>query len=292
MAAANLGSSWSIRSVEQIAEFHACEELQRDAWGFTGDLDIIPLTQMLAAQKAGGVVLGAFEPEGRLLGFCYGFVGQRSDGEFLHYSHMLAVRGESQTAGVGAALKWAQRDAVLAQGIRHMVWTYDPLESKNGYLNFSKLGVVARTYFEDLYGQTSSGLHQGIATDRVLAEWMLDSPRVDQRRSAAASSGAKAFDASELLAAPSILLADRDGDGRLVPQEVAAIPDDDTARIEIPANIQTIKGDDVELAADWRTATRTALTRALAAGFYVAECTRLDGRTYYLMRRGAPDLDT
>ncbi|NKB88011.1 MAG: hypothetical protein GKS06_07310 [Acidobacteria bacterium] len=278
------GAEWKIRPVGSIAEFHACEDLQRQAWGFGGDLDIIPLTQMLAAQKAGGVVLGAFSSAGRLLGFCYGFIGRRDTGELIHYSHMLAVDPNVRAAGVGAALKWAQRDAVLAQGIQWMLWTYDPLESLNGYLNFSKLGVLARTYWEDLYGQTSSGLHQGTATDRLLAEWPLSSVRV-RRRAEGHRDVAPGIDSARPI------LAARDFGGSLIPGQVLTA-DGASVSIEVPASIQTIKANDPSLGQAWRSSTREAFTQALSGGYYVAECQRHNDRTFYLLRHGEFPDDT
>jgi predicted GNAT superfamily acetyltransferase len=277
---------WTIRPVQSIAEYHACEDLQRRAWGFTGDLDIIPLTQMVAAHKAGGVVLGAFADDGTLLGFCYGFLGRRSSGELLHYSHMLAVDSEYRTAGLGAALKWAQRAAVLEQNIQWMVWTYDPLESLNGYFNFAKLGVIARTYFEDLYGETSSGLHRGTPTDRLLAEWPLASPRAVRR----AGGGGPTFDTGALAGLPALLAAQRHG-GEVEPGSVAVdalgAP---LVTVEIPRQIQSIKAAAPELARRWRMATREALTRGLGAGYHVAECLPSEDRSYYVLRHGDPDL--
>jgi predicted GNAT superfamily acetyltransferase len=49
---------------------------------------------------------------------------------------------------------------------------------KNAHFNFNRLGAIAREYRPDLYGITTSPLHRGLATDRLVAEWHLDSPRV------------------------------------------------------------------------------------------------------------------
>ena len=278
--------AWNIRPLERISEYHDCEDLQRRVWNFTGDLDIIPLTQLVSAHKVGGVMLGAFAEDGAMLGFCYGFLGQRENGELLHHSHMLAVDNTVRSAGLGAALKWAQRDAVLAQGIDWMTWTYDPLESLNGYFNFAKLGVIARTYWEDLYGQTSSGLHSGTPTDRLRAEWPIASPRVVRRSAGAAAS----YDPARLAELPVLLGATSGPAGALQPGPVAIPGDVLEVTIEIPEQIQAIKAVDPDLASRWRMATRAAFTRALAAGFYVAECLRHDGHTYYLLRNGEVQL--
>jgi predicted GNAT superfamily acetyltransferase len=42
----------------------------------------------------------------------------------------------------------------------------------------NRLGGISRQYKPNLYGITSSPLHRGLATDRLLVEWHLDSKRV------------------------------------------------------------------------------------------------------------------
>jgi predicted GNAT superfamily acetyltransferase len=66
----------------------------------------------------------------------------------------------------------------LGRGIRLVEWTFDPLELKNAHFNLNRLGAICRRYIPDLYGVTTSPLHRGIPTDRLVAEWWLDSPRV------------------------------------------------------------------------------------------------------------------
>ncbi len=278
--------AWTIRPLERISEYHACEDLQRHVWNFAGDLDIIPLTQLVSAHKVGGVMLGAFAEDDSMLGFCYSFLGRRANGELLHHSHMLAVDDRVRSAGLGAALKWAQRDAVLAQGIKSMAWTYDPLESLNGYLNFTKLGVTACTYWEDLYGQTSSGLHSGTPTDRLRAEWALVSPRVERR----AAGGRPSYDPALLPTLPCLLAVAGDHANLTPPGPVGEVGASPEFTIEIPSQIQAVKAADPDLARRWRMATRAAFTRAFASGFHVAECLRHDGHTYYLLRSGEPQL--
>jgi predicted GNAT superfamily acetyltransferase len=91
---------------------------------------------------------------------------------------MLAVRESYRNRGIGARLKLEQRREALQRGIRLMEWTFDPLEIKNAFLNIHKLGAVVCAYRENFYGVSSSRLQGGLPTDRLLAEWHLDSPRV------------------------------------------------------------------------------------------------------------------
>jgi predicted GNAT superfamily acetyltransferase len=165
-----------VRKCENLDEFHACVELQRRIWG-EADLEVEPATMFVVASHSGGQVLGAFDRE-KLVGYTLAVVGLREDGvNFLH-SHMTGVDGAYRDRGVGRMLKLYQRDEALGRGIRLIRWTFDPLELRNAHFNLNRLGAICRTYLPNLYGLTTSPLHRGMATDRLVAEWYLDSPRV------------------------------------------------------------------------------------------------------------------
>jgi predicted GNAT superfamily acetyltransferase len=91
---------------------------------------------------------------------------------------MTGIHADFRDRGIGRMLKLFQRDEALSRNIRLISWTFDPLEFRNAYFNFNRLGAISRTYLPNFYGVTSSPLHRGLATDRLLAEWHLDSPRV------------------------------------------------------------------------------------------------------------------
>jgi len=179
-----------LRSCEGFDELQACVRLQIETWGYD-DSDVIPRKAFLVTQKIGGQVIGAFDtglpdtsPRGgpdSLVGFAMSLPGVKTGSceprPYLH-SHMLAVREEYRNRGLGAQLKLEQRREALGRGIRLMEWTFDPLEIRNAHLNIHKLGVLVREYRVDFYGVSSSRLQGGLPTDRLLAEWYLDSPRV------------------------------------------------------------------------------------------------------------------
>ena len=179
-----------IRSCEGNEELEACVQMQIEVWGYDSS-DVIPRKAFLVAQRIGGQVIGAFDtdlpganPQGgpeSMVGFAFSLPGVKTGhGEpraYLH-SHMLAVKESHRNRGLGAQLKLKQRDEALARGIRHMEWTFDPLEIKNAFLNIHKLGAIVCEYRVDFYGISSSRLQGGLPTDRLLAEWRLDSPRV------------------------------------------------------------------------------------------------------------------
>ncbi|WP_420236327.1 GNAT family N-acetyltransferase [Telmatobacter bradus] len=181
-----------IRSCEGFAELEACVQLQIATWGYDAS-DVVPRKAFLVVQKSGGQVLGAFDREiaasaeggdaHRLVGFAFALAGVKSvpgaaPMAYLH-SHMLAVRPEYRNQGLGARLKQAQRVEALGRGIRHMEWTFDPLEIKNAYLNICKLGAIVRRYKPNFYGSSTSHLQAGLPTDRLVAEWAMDSERVE-----------------------------------------------------------------------------------------------------------------
>jgi len=178
------------RSCTGQDEFEACVQLQIEVWGYD-EADVIPRRAFLVGQKIGGQVIGAFDtdipgasaeggPES-LVGFALSLPGVKSvDGipkAYLH-SHMLAVKEGYRNRGLGAKLKLEQRKEALSRGIRHMEWTFDPLEIKNAFLNIHKLGAIACGYHMNFYGVSSSRLQGGLPTDRLMAQWELDSPRV------------------------------------------------------------------------------------------------------------------
>ncbi len=180
-----------IRSCEGMDEMEACVDLQIETWGYDEN-DVIPRKTFLLAQKIGGQVLGTFDSDlasdaaaasdGTLVGFAMSLPGLKSTPNgpkpYIH-SHMLAVHPSHRNRGLGAQLKWEQRREALSRGIRHMEWTFDPLEIKNAFLNIHRLGAIAREYRVNFYGVSSSRLQGGLPTDRLLAEWELDSPRVE-----------------------------------------------------------------------------------------------------------------
>ena len=238
-----------IREVETSAELRAVEELQKEVWGIP-DLDVVPLTHLIAAKAAGGVLLGAFDRK-TLVGFVYGF-GAQEDGEIAHHSHMLAVKNAYRNFNLGYKLKLAQREEVLAQGINLITWTFDPLQSLNAHFNFTKLGVVCDRYFVNFYGEEATSFLHQFGTDRFWVKWLLTSDRVVQRLNTM----------KPVLENPS-----------------------DKLLIEIPGDINAVQQESPELAFEWRVRTRRAFTEALEAGYVVRDFYRQDKAGIYILGR-------
>ena len=169
-------SNIAVRSCTSVSEFQRMVELQKRVWNYS-DLDVVPSHLFVVAAESGGQVLGAFLDE-RLVGFTLAYAGEKGGKPYLH-SHFAAVLPEYRDLGVGRELKLAQREQALERGIERIEWTFDPLQPRNAYFNICRLGAICRHYLPDLYGTTSSPLHAGLPTDRLLAEWWLESPRVE-----------------------------------------------------------------------------------------------------------------
>src|SRR5215813_594093 len=164
-----------IRPLREPAELQQCVELQRQVFGAT-DVDLFPYRSYVVLNSIGGLILGAVE-EGRVVGYLSTMPAIR-DGIPYWYSQVMAVLPDHWNSGLASKLKLAQRDEARKRGIHRIEWTFDPLESKNAHLNITKLGVIVRRYHVNYYGRIESRLHSGLDTDRLVAEWWIDVPRV------------------------------------------------------------------------------------------------------------------
>src|SRR6185436_13815062 len=216
MAAPEL-SNIRIREIDDVAEMRAVEELQKEVWGIP-DLDVVPLTHLVAAKEAGGVLIGAFDGD-TIGGFVYGFPSFEH-GQPAHHSHMLAVKPAYRNFDLGRRLKLAQRDHVKAQGIELISWTFDPLQSLNAHFNFNKLGVIADRYLPNFYGEDAASFLHQTGTDRLWVSWFVSRERVTG-----------SFDAGATLVRVG---ADES------PERGDPIEGEDHVAIEIPSNIDAL----------------------------------------------------
>jgi len=169
-----------VREVSSVEDYDTCIKLQREAFGLP-DLEISPRRHLIVSRMAGGWTLGAFI-EGKLVGFVHHMAAAHGDRIF-GYSHMMAVAVEYQNRGVGAQLKWAQRERALAEGRDFIKWTFEPMRARNAHFNLNRLGVNIREYAVNFYG-TDYGANPaektiGMDSDRLFAAWELRSPRVE-----------------------------------------------------------------------------------------------------------------
>lgn len=167
---------YTIRSCKNLEELATCVSLQKEIWGYA-DREIYPLRLLVNLMKMGGNAFGAFTPESQMVGFVASLPAWRGRRRYYH-SLSLGVLPAYENKGLGRALKLAQRRAALRAGIGCIEWTFDPLRAKNAFFNIERLGAIACCYLPDFYGPVESRLQQGLPTDRLIAEWWLNSSRV------------------------------------------------------------------------------------------------------------------
>ena len=167
----------TIRECTTIEEFDRCVALQREAFGLP-DLELSPRRHLIVSRQAGGWTLGAFVAD-RLVGFVHHLAAVRGNNEILGYSHMMAVAKDYQNKGVGARLKWAQRERALRESRKLIKWTWDPMLARNAHFNLNRLGATVQTYLDDFYGiDYGADERLGLPSDRLSATWEIDSARV------------------------------------------------------------------------------------------------------------------
>ena len=167
----------TIRECTTIEEFDRCVALQREAFGLP-DLEISPRRHLIVSRQAGGWTLGAFVVD-RMVGFVHHLAAVRGDNEIFGYSHVMAVAKDYQNKGVGARLKWAQREKALREGRQLIKWTWDPRLARNAHFNLNRLGATVDTYLDDFYGvDYGADERLGLPSDRLSATWHIDSDRV------------------------------------------------------------------------------------------------------------------
>jgi predicted GNAT superfamily acetyltransferase len=211
-----------------------------------------------------------------MVGFVYSLAAFK-DGRPSQWSHMLGVLPEARDGGLGAELKVRQRQAALGLGVTLIEWTFDPMQALNAHLNFAKLGAIAEEYVENLYGDSSSPLHRGTPTDRLIAQWNLDAPHVVRR----IERGALPVRAAGAFEAPPVLTVGE----RTQPSPVDTSTTGRRVAVEIPVGFPEMQASDPDLALAWRLATRRAFTTYFARGYRAVDffLERKRGRGRYLL---------
>ncbi len=282
--------SLNIRPLATLEEFKQTEALQAQVWGMQDLTAIVPIHVTVTAQKNGGLVAGAFDPHGVMIGFVFGFLGFGEGGKLKHCSHMLGVLPEVRRQNVGYQLKLFQRRYVLKQELDLITWTYDPLEGVNASLNIAKLGVFARKYYHNLYGAWSDDLNRGLPTDRFEVEWWINSPRV---RDLLVKPQTRPSYAELLRTGARPVFEVRFDDAGAIHAVAARLDlDADTLLVEIPAEFQAIKLVSLDLARVWRQQTGSVFSTYFSLGYTVTDflSERIDmrRRNFYVLRRELP----
>lgn len=268
-----------IQPIEEHSDHRKLEELQRVIWNMA-DVDVIPGRTMHAIDFNGGVLLGAFDDD-EVVGFVFGVIGtvrrleKRVDpvaaARLQLYSTIMGVHPGYQGRGLGYQLKLAQREYALRLGIRLITWTYDPLESRNAWLNIGKLGAISREYLRNFHGE-QGGINAGLPTDRFYVEWWVTGNRVQSR----VMRKRQPLDYEQLIAGRALLVneASFNEEGLPVPPADFVESERTLILVEIPSAMQQVKQKDMALAQQWRDHTRKLFEHYFEQQYVVTDFAR------------------
>lgn len=256
-----------IRRLRTSAELQECVDLFDTIWRPHDGSSIMPIEILRALSSAESYIAGAYDGE-RLVGGCAGFWCPPPTRTL--YSHIAGVAADARARHLGFALKLHQRAWALSNDIDTICWTFDPLVRRNAHFNVGKLGGSARTYYVNHYGVMFDDINGGDDSDRLLLEWDLAGPR-------AAACAVGAPPATPSPGVPSVLRADADG------RPVAVDARAPEVVVAVPADIETMRQRQPEVAAAWRLAVREALSRLFTEGGQVSA---FDRDTGYIVTTG------
>jgi predicted GNAT superfamily acetyltransferase len=274
----------TIAPFRNLADYKSCEEIQREVWRFQ-DIDIVPIPLLLAINRTGGIILGAYNTLGEMIGFVLSILGSAND-EPLHHSIMLAVRVAYRNFDVGFKLKLAQRKEALKRNISLITSSFDPMQPLNAYFTLGKLGARANAYEENSCGDSASLLDRGPITDRIVAHWDLESDLVVHRLEA----GPLPRDIrKELKQLPVINHMTEVAPGMVNSSPVKLNCTAGQFLFEVPHNLPEIRNRDLGVALEWQGKMRQVFRHYFkkdyaAADFWVAE---QDGRlrAFYVLEK-------
>jgi len=168
----------TIRECDSVDDFKQCIELERAVWQ-DDDIGIMPIRLYMISRACNAPTIGAFDATGKLVGFVHTNIAIR-DKQVVYHSHLAAVVEELRHKDIGFRMKLAQREHALRAGVPLIIWTFDPLQSRNAHLNINKLGAIIRRYEVNYYSEgLSSVFDPNVPSDRVFAEWWVASPHVE-----------------------------------------------------------------------------------------------------------------
>ncbi|GAA0351350.1 GNAT family N-acetyltransferase [Bacillus horti] len=247
-------------------ELHQVVQLQTEIWG----QDVVsPLPQLLATIHHGGIIIAAFS-EGEMVGFNYGFPGVEGDHKYL-VSHMTGIVPGFQNKGIGFGLKMKQKKLASSLGYKKIVWTYDPLEARNGFFNICKLGAKPTKYLEAYYGQMTDKINKALPADRLLMEWCIDQ-ELHKARSA------KKHD--ETVSPKKYAIKIKNGSPYVYDLE-KILQNSLPIYVTVPSNIHQIKEEDIELAKAWRFTIREAVKTSFTHGYRITNMVKNEQESTY-----------
>ena len=251
--------AFQIRPLRRLEEFRACERIQLTVWG-----NLAVGSELLSVTaKYGGAVLGAFAG-GKVVGFIYAFLARRH-GRPIHWSHMMAVEPRWRDRGLGFRMKLAHRKLALAQGIKSICWTYDPLQSRNAALNLRRLGGQVDEFIVNCYGRFPSRIEKGLPSDRFVVDWRVGTAAVARRLAA------KRRDFPDIASLPCANATRVNARGLVENRELHLHLRAPRFAVEIPSSTDELRSKNLTLALRWRLETRKIFENYFSRRYRVAD---------------------
>ena len=237
---------------------------------------------MVGANLHGGLVLGAFLPDGEAVAMSFAFLG-RIEGRICLYSQLTGVVPGYQSQGLGYRIKIHQRDFARAEGIGVIAWAFDPLQAGNAHFNLARLGATAGRYIDNMYGERTDALNAGVPTDRLIAEWDVARESDAGIRPDAATALPRLIDTTAGQGGESDL------DALPVPLGIGPVIGAASMLLEVPGDIAWLRRERPELAEQWRSTVRSAFRTAFDAGYRAVSFVRDESvtprRGFYVLAR-------
>lgn len=261
-----------IKAIQDSASLHEAVELQKVYWGDNMG-DIVPHHMLLSLANYGGHVFGAYVG-GRMVGLLMGFIGAEVQPDdttdarqrLLVMSKRMVVLPEYRNYKIGEKLKMAQRDFALRHNIPLVTWTFDPLLSRNAYLNLHKLGAIGQKYEANYFG-TGADANPTLTGDRLAANWWVAHPHVEEHLTRTYDEG---------------VIINRIENHAPTGFDLPNVP---TLLLEIPADFVALERLYPQAGAAWREHVRTAFSTLLGAGYLATDVLRRGDRTFYVFTR-------
>ena len=273
-----------LRKLKSVTEMQEVVKLQTEIWGYgrSGADYPYPARALLALSESGGLVAAAFL-DGLPIGFSAAWIGiEQVSGQYFLHSQLLGVHARHRHLGIGYHLKLYQRDFAIHLGLDRVKWTFDPLRSANANLNLRKLGAIVRSYFPHYYGDVQSHFSQGLATDRVLADWYVNSERVRQRLN---STPPAPSEIPPILQVTEVEQKTTNW-SQLVHYKMNVVEEE--LLVEVPDDFEALSEQDQALASDWQVKLRDIFLHYLGLGYTASDFLMVQGpprRLFYLLRK-------
>lgn len=274
--------SVSLREPVSMQDYEGILGVMREAWSME-ESEVVPVHVLKAVNENGGFLRVA-EVDGRIVGFVLALIGYCEEHGYYLYSHMLGVLPAYRGTGVALRLKLLQREWALSRGYDLVTWTFDPHQGRNARFNFGKLGVIARKFYENYYGELRDELNRGLPTDRFLVEWWVNSERVKRR-----IIGIDAPPSFREIESKAFFPVETVREGGFRKAARVKLAEEELIALEFPYDITALRDADLDAAWRWKVLFREAVKFYLQHGYIVCEHVSSsedsERRNFYLLVR-------